>query len=55
MKCHYTVLPQDGDETKAKMIFFFFSIFLQKSGISKRKYEQTPSFPFLIVCLKSPR
>ncbi|NXD73067.1 TAP26 protein, partial [Eolophus roseicapillus] len=25
VKCHYTVLPQDGDETKAKINFFLFS------------------------------
>ncbi|NWS50424.1 TAP26 protein, partial [Probosciger aterrimus] len=25
LKCHYTVLPQDGDETKAKINFFLFS------------------------------
>ncbi|NXU24641.1 TAP26 protein, partial [Thalassarche chlororhynchos] len=27
VECHYTVLPQDGDENKTKIFFFFFFLF----------------------------
>ncbi|NXQ99688.1 TAP26 protein, partial [Sagittarius serpentarius] len=33
MRCHYTVLPQDGDENKAKIIFFS----PEESGKFKKK------------------
>ncbi|NXK76147.1 TAP26 protein, partial [Amazona guildingii] len=40
MKCHYTVLPQDGDQTMAKIFFFFF---LQKSVTTEGKCKKKTS------------
>ncbi|NXA19089.1 TAP26 protein, partial [Ibidorhyncha struthersii] len=41
MRCRYTVLPQDGDETKAKI--FFMCTFSYRSVMTERKFKKKTS------------
>ncbi|NWH43013.1 TAP26 protein, partial [Fregata magnificens] len=40
MTCHYTVLPQDGDENKAKIFFFFFLSVMTEGKFKKKTSNQ---------------
>ncbi|NXJ33686.1 TAP26 protein, partial [Ciconia maguari] len=42
MRCHYTVSPQDGDENKAKIFFFFFPS-PEKSVMTEGKFKKKTS------------
>ncbi|NXW09971.1 TAP26 protein, partial [Fregetta grallaria] len=44
MKCHYTVLPQDGDENKAKIFFVCFTCaFSYRSVTTEGKFKKKTS------------